>query len=194
MVRPRPCWILSRVVPLSDTRHSTKWPAGHNSPSNGKAQLSEILGCIDIRLMFRHLKGSMDIGVAMQTFANVSENGFDVAAAGACRRKRNGVDRGCQFIVNPMRQFLHQKRSLGKRVLASWLQAGLLFVQVSNLPPPSHFHSTPQRIDLPCRGAPADRDVAQVLHGTRTIDVRQHRLIEFAPPGSSRRGENAGVR
>src|ERR1700739_2311986 len=129
MVRPRPCWILCRVVPLSDTRHSTKWPAGHNSthtspsvPLNAcraelvtssytinpsrqhrsddidsgrtartRRKLSEIFVCIDIRLMFRHLKGSMDIGVAMQTFANVSENGFDVAAAGAGRCKRNGV-------------------------------------------------------------------------------------------------------
>jgi hypothetical protein len=44
----------------------------------------------------------MDIGVVMKSIANVTENGFDLSAAGSSCRKRNDADRRCEFMVDPM--------------------------------------------------------------------------------------------
>jgi hypothetical protein len=45
----------------------------------------------------------MNVGVAMKTIANVTESGFDLAAAGSGCRKRNDADPRCEFIVDSMR-------------------------------------------------------------------------------------------
>jgi hypothetical protein len=65
--------------------------------------LLKVQGCVDIRLIFRHLQRPMDVGVAMKTIANVTESGFDLAAAGSGCRKRNDADRRREFIVDSMR-------------------------------------------------------------------------------------------
>ena len=71
--------------------------------------MSEILRCIDIRLMFRDLKGSMDIGVAMQTFVNVIENGLCIRTNAVrsdqvcgCRADASGLGHKRSSISNSM--------------------------------------------------------------------------------------------
>jgi len=54
-------------------------------------------------LIFRHLQRSVEVGVAMKTLANVTEIGFDLAAAGSGCGQRNDADRRCEFIVDSMR-------------------------------------------------------------------------------------------
>src|SRR5580693_1863076 len=76
--------------------------------TDGKAELTEVRGGVDQRVVVRHLQEPMDVRSAMQEFCDAGQGGFDLFIAGTRGSNTYEADGGGEFVVDPMVQLVQQ--------------------------------------------------------------------------------------